>query len=90
MPQHSYLFELVEKSEGKGLIAVREGEREIYYKPTKDAEALVDYLLNLKSANYPLEEAPVYQPFTSSLPKPATSEKEVEKLADGEDIDSSK
>ena len=40
------------------------------YKPTRDAEALVDYLLSLKSANYPLPEAPVYQPFTSSLPKP--------------------
>ena len=41
------------------------------YKPTKDAEALVDYLLSLKSANYPLPEAPIYQPYTSSMPKPA-------------------
>jgi hypothetical protein len=31
----------------------------------------VDYLLSLNGANYPLEEAPVDQPFTSSLPKPA-------------------
>ncbi|MEE2615630.1 MAG: cbb3-type cytochrome c oxidase subunit II [Verrucomicrobiota bacterium] len=90
MPEHSYLFELVEEGEGEGLIAVREGEREIYYKPTKDAEALVDYLLSLKSANYPLEEAPVYQPFTSSLPKPATPDKEAEKVTDDEGIDSSK
>ena len=43
------------------------------YKPTRDAEALVDYLLSLKSANYPLPEAPVDQPFTSSMPKPATA-----------------
>jgi cbb3-type cytochrome oxidase cytochrome c subunit len=41
------------------------------YKPTKDAEALVDYLLSLKSANYPLPEAPINQPYTSSMPKPA-------------------
>jgi cbb3-type cytochrome oxidase cytochrome c subunit len=41
------------------------------YKPTKDAEALVDYLLSLKSANYPLPEAPIDQPYTSSMPKPA-------------------
>ena len=41
------------------------------YKPTKDAEALVDYLLSLKSANYPLPEAPINQPYTSSKPKPA-------------------
>ena len=43
------------------------------YKPTRDAEALVDYLLSLKSANYPLPEAPVDQAFTSSMPKPATA-----------------
>ena len=36
-----------------------------------DAEALVDYLLSLKGANYSLPEAPVNQPFTSSLPDPA-------------------
>ena len=41
------------------------------YKPTRDAEALVDYLLSLKSANYPLPEAPINQPYTSSMPKPA-------------------
>ena len=41
------------------------------YKPTKDAEALVDYLLSLKSANYPLPEAPINQLYTSSMPKPA-------------------
>jgi hypothetical protein len=33
--------------------------------------ALVDYLLSLKSANYPLPEAPINQPYTSSMPKPA-------------------
>ena len=36
----------------------------------------MDYLLSLKGANYPLEEAPVYQPFTSSLPKPAAPAEE--------------
>ena len=41
------------------------------YKPTENAEALVDYLLSLKSANYPLPEAPINQPYTSSMPKPA-------------------
>jgi cbb3-type cytochrome oxidase cytochrome c subunit len=43
------------------------------YKPTKDAEALVDYLLSLKSANYPLPEAPINQPYTSSMPKPVSA-----------------
>ena len=32
---------------------------------------MVDYLLSLKSANYPLPEAPINQPYTSSMPKPA-------------------
>ena len=41
------------------------------YKPTENAEALVDYLLSLKSANYPLPEAPINQLYTSSMPKPA-------------------
>ena len=67
MPQHRFLFEKAGKDE-QGQHIIHDGEDT--YKPTKDAEALVDYLLSLKSANYPLPEAPVYQPFTSSLPKP--------------------
>ncbi|MDP7585576.1 MAG: cbb3-type cytochrome c oxidase subunit II [Verrucomicrobiota bacterium] len=59
MPQHRFLFEKAGKN----------GEET--YKPTKDAVALVDYLLSLKSANYPLPEAPINQPYTSSMPKPA-------------------
>jgi len=59
MPQHGFLFEQAEKDEQR--------------QPTREAEALVDYLLSLKSANYPLPEAPVDQPFTSSMPKPATA-----------------
>ena len=86
MPQHRFLFEVAEKGDGDELIAVIEGDEEVYYKPTKDAEALVEYLLSLKSANYPLEEAPVYQPFTSSLPKPTTPTEEV---VESEDVGAS-
>ena len=42
----------------------------------------MDYLLSLKGAQYPLEEAPVYQPFTSSLPVPAAP---AEEEADGKE-----
>ena len=56
MPQHGFLFKQAEKDEQR--------------QPTREAEALVDYLLSLKSAHYPLSEAPVDQPFTSSLPTP--------------------
>ena len=56
MPQHGFLFKQAEKDEQR--------------QPTREAEALVDYLLSLKSAHYPLPEAPVDQPFTSSLPTP--------------------
>ena len=86
MPQHRFLFEVAEKGDGDELIAVIEGDEEVYYKPTKDAEALVEYLLSLKSANYPLEEAPVYQPFTSSLPKSTTPTEEV---VESEDVGAS-
>ena len=68
MPQHRFLFETVGKDE-QGQHIIHDGEET--YKPTQDAEVLVDYLLSLNGANYPLEEAPVDQPFTSSLPKPA-------------------
>ena len=39
----------------------------IYYRPTQDALDLVAYLSSLKGANYPLDEAPIYQPFSSSI-----------------------
>ena len=68
MPQHRFLFVKAGKDE-QGQHIIHDGEET--YKPTKDAEALVDYLLSLKSANYPLPEAPINQPFTSSMPKPA-------------------
>ena len=90
MPQHRFLFEVVEYGDGENVITLKDGDKETYYKPTKDAEALVDYLLSLKSANYPLDEAPVNQPFTSSLPKPNASEKENEQMAGDADTDSSK
>ena len=67
MPQHRFLFKEADKDE-QGQHIIHDGENT--YKPTQDAETLVDYLLSLKSANYPLPEAPGYQPFTSSLPKP--------------------
>jgi len=75
MPQHRFLFEEAKKGDDDA-IAVRKDKENVYYKPTKDGAALVDYLLSLKGANYPLEEAPVYQPFTSSLPKPAAPAEE--------------
>jgi len=68
MPQHRFLFEKPGKDE-QGQHIIHDGEET--YKPTKDAEALVDYLLSLKGANYPLPEAPINQPYTSSMPKPA-------------------
>ena len=68
MPQHRFLFELAGEGE-QGQHIIHDGDNA--YKPTADAEALVDYLLSLKGANYPLPEAPVNQPFTSSLPDPA-------------------
>jgi cbb3-type cytochrome oxidase cytochrome c subunit len=68
MPQHRFLFEKAGEDE-QGQHIIHDGEET--YKPTRDAEVLVDYLLSLKSATYPLEEAPVNQPFTSSMPKPA-------------------
>jgi hypothetical protein len=68
MPQHRFLFEKAGKDE-QGQHIIHDGEDT--YKPTKDAEALVDYLLSLKGANYPLPEAPINQPYTSSMPKPA-------------------
>ena len=84
MPQHRFLFEEVDEGEAN-TITVLKGEKNIYYKPTKDADALVDYLLSLKGAQYPLEEAPVYQPFTSSLPKPAApAEEEADEKEGGE------
>jgi len=84
MPQHRFLFEEAKKSDDDA-IAVRKDKENVYYKPTKDGEAVVDYLLSLKGANYPLEEAPVYQPFTSSLPKPvASSEEKTEAKKDGQ------
>ena len=84
MPQHRFLFEEVDEGEAN-TITVLKGEKNIYYKPTKDADALVDYLLSLKGAQYPLEEAPVYQPFTSSLPVPAApAEEEADGKEDGE------
>ena len=67
MPQHRFLFELAGEGE-QGQHIIHDGDNA--YKPTADAEALVDYLLSLKGANYPLPEAPVNQPFTSSLPDP--------------------
>tara|TARA_B100001769_G_C21497589_1_gene288089 strand:+ start:72 stop:389 length:318 start_codon:yes stop_codon:yes gene_type:complete len=90
MPQHRFLFNVVEYGDGENVITLKDGDKETYYKPTKDAEALVDYLLSLKSANYPLDEAPVNQPFTSSLPKPNASEKENEQMVSAPDTDSSK
>ena len=76
MPQHRFLFDEASKGDEGELIAVRNGKEEVYYKPTKDAEELVDYLLSLKGANYPLQEAPTPQPYTSSLPKSATPAEE--------------
>ena len=70
MPQHRFLFEKVGEDE-KGQHIIHDGENT--FKPTKDAEALVDYLLSLKSANYPLPEAPINQPYTSSMPKPVSA-----------------
>ena len=70
MPQHRFLFEEAGEEE-QGQHIIHDGDKA--YKPTGDAEALVDYLLSLKGANYPLPEAPVDQPFTSSLPKPASA-----------------
>jgi len=70
MPQHRFLFEKAGEDE-QGQHIIHDGEET--YKPTKDAEALVDYLLSLKSANYPLPEAPINQPYTSSMPKPAAA-----------------
>jgi len=40
-----------------------------YFKPTQEALDLVAYLSSLKGANYPLDEAPIYQPFSSSIPE---------------------
>jgi hypothetical protein len=72
MPQHRFLFEKAGKDE-QGQHIIHDGEE--IYKPTKDAVALVDYLLSLKSANYPLPEAPINQPYTSSMPTaPAPAE----------------
>jgi len=68
MPQHRFLFGKAADGEA-GQHIIHDGEET--YKPTRDAEVLVDYLLSLKGASYPLEEAPIYQPFTSSMPKPA-------------------
>ena len=68
MPQHRFLCEWAGEGE-QGQHIIHDGDNA--YKPTADAEALVDYLLSLKGANYSLPEAPVNQPFTSSLPDPA-------------------
>ncbi|MEE2947046.1 MAG: cbb3-type cytochrome c oxidase subunit II [Verrucomicrobiota bacterium] len=68
MPQHRFLFEEAAEDE-QGQHIIHDGDKA--YKPTAHAEALVDYLLSLKAANYPLLEAPIDQPFTSSLPDPA-------------------
>ena len=87
MPQHRFLFDVVKESNEKGIITIRNKDEQVFYKPTKEAEALVDYLLSLKSANYPLEEAPVYQPFTSSLPKPEEAKKEMEEKTGDEGSD---
>tara|TARA_Y100001978_G_C23696383_1_gene437813 strand:+ start:1212 stop:2447 length:1236 start_codon:yes stop_codon:yes gene_type:complete len=40
-----------------------------YFRPTQEALDLVAYLSSLKGANYPLDEAPIYQPFSSSIPE---------------------
>ena len=87
MPQHRFLFDVVKESNEKGIITIRNKDEQVFYKPTKEAEALVDYLLSLKSANYPLEEAPVYQPFTSSLPEPEEAKKEMEEKTGDEGSD---
>ncbi len=72
MPQHRFLFERVAVGE-QGRHIIHDGEQA--YRPTEDAEALVDYLMSLKSANYPLPEAPVNKPFTSSIPESASADK---------------
>jgi len=71
MPQHRFLFKKAGKDE-QGQHIIHDGEQT--YKPTRDAEVLVAYLMSLKSANYPLAEAPINKPFTSSLPNPAPAE----------------
>ncbi|HAH99262.1 MAG TPA: hypothetical protein DCO70_07985 [Verrucomicrobiales bacterium] len=84
MPQHRFLFEEADTEE-QGQHIINDGDKR--YKPTSDAEALVEYLLSLKGANYPLPEAPIDQPFTSSLPDPTPASAEVAKQVETVDDD---
>ena len=85
--RHRFLFEELEGPESENTVTLNIQEElnetdlkndkkdkttsKIYYRPTQDALDLVAYLSSLKGANYPLDEAPIYQPFTSSVPENA-------------------
>ena len=85
--RHRFLFEEFEGPESENTVTLNIQEElnetdlkndkkdkttsKIYYRPTQDALDLVAYLSSLKGANYPLDEAPIYQPFTSSVPENA-------------------
>ena len=71
--RHRFLFEEINGLEDDNkTIIIKKGDKN--YKPTQEAKDLVAYLASLKGANYPLNEAPIYQPFTSSIPEPAKEE----------------
>ena len=66
--RHRFLFEETNGLEDDNTIVIEKVDKK--YKPTQEAIDLVAYLSSLKGANYPLNEAPIYQPFTSSIPEP--------------------
>ena len=66
--RHRFLFEEINGLEDDKTIVIKKDDKK--YKPTQEAIDLVAYLSSLKGANYPLNEAPIYQPFTSSIPEP--------------------
>ena len=71
--RHRFLFEEMNGLEDSNkTVIIKKGDKN--YKPTQKAKDLVAYLASLKGANYPLNEAPIYQPFTSSIPEPAKEE----------------
>ena len=70
--RHRFLFEEINGLEDDKTIVIEKDDKK--YKPTQEAKDLVAYLSSLKGANYPLNEAPIYQPFTSSIPEPDKEE----------------